>query len=870
MAISGGDGSIVLTTKVDESGINKGTQSIQSKVAKLAAEYRKAGMTQSDAMKKAWQETNRLKASTDKASKSVKGFGKQAQDSGSQAKTAFSGLKNALSNLAGVVATAFSISTLVNFSKEAANVAMSTEASVQRLIDIYGQASNTVGDFIDANARALGMSKSAAASFSSVYGNLFGSWADQLTNAQLTTDYLQMTAVVASKTGRTVEDVQERIRSGLLGNTEAIEDLGIFVNVKTIEMTDAFQRMADGRPWNQLDAYTQQQIRTFAILEQATSKYGNEVANTASFAKAQFLAAYQDFQNTWGQIVNTVLVPTLQIGTQILDVFTKGLQVIAGLSSSLLGKEQAQISASVSSNIAGAVSNQEALTEETKNTLKAQKKLLASFDEAQILSQGSAGGGTGRSAGTGTVGGAGISTSGGGNSSNIQSEVDLLMAGLTATVALGLAVIGVILLCFGQIAWGIGFIIAGAFVYGVTMAAISDSSKISDDVKGLITALSLIIGGALIVIGIILICTGVGIAAGIGLILAGVEGLVGAVALNWDFVKDKVEKVIEVLKSSLFVGFALIVLGILLMASGVGIAYGFALLIAGLASVGYQSIVPNWDYIVEKVKGIWDSIVKIWQEDIEPGFLEVKRAWDELYEELEPAVIWLKDDVLKPLSNFFKSVFFADIKTTLEAIGSIFSIVFTGAGGIISGLLERLKGLLTFLKGVFTFDIKTMLSGLAQMSLGTINVLLSVVESGINLLATFINKFLGNANNLLSSAASVIGIDIKGKLPQFPMIDIPKVSLPTTIPALAQGGVIPPNKEFLAILGDNKQENEIVSPVSTMKQAFVEAMAEYGAGQMQREEHYYIGETEVMALLYRLAKGGERLHGESLIAGGAY
>lgn len=821
MAISGGDGSIILTTKVDESGVNKGLKNINKSVA----------------------DSNK----------------------------AFSGLKNTLSNLAGVVATAFSISTLVNFSKEAANVAMSTEASVQRLIDIYGQASNTVGDFIDANARALGMSKSAAASFSSVYGNLFGAWADQLTNAQLTTEYLQMTAVVASKTGRTVEDVQERIRSGLLGNTEAIEDLGIFVNVKTIEMTDAFQRMADGRPWNQLDAYTQQQIRTFAILEQATSKYGNEVANTASFAKAQFLAAYQDFQNTWGQIVNTVLVPILQIGTQILDVFTKGLQVIAGLSSSLLGKEQAQISASVSSNIAGAVSNQEALTEETKNTLKAQKKLLASFDEAQILSQGSAGGGTGGNTGAGTVGGAGISTSGGGASNNIQSEVDLLMAGLTGTVALGLAVIGVILLCFGQIPWGIGFIIAGAAVFGVTMAAISDSSKISEDVKKLITTLSVVVGGALIVLGIILICTGVGVAVGIGLLLAGAAGLVAAVALNWDYVKNKVEKVIEVLKSSLLVGFALIVLGVLLMASGIGVAYGFALLIAGLASVGYQLLEPNWDYITEKVKGIWEDIVAFWNDNIKPGFEEVKKAWDELYEDLEPAVTWLMDNVLTPLLEFFESKFFADIKTTLESIGSVFSIVFSAAGNVIVQLLKHLKGLLTFLSGVFTLDFKKMLSGISQMSLASINTLLIVVESGINLLITYANRLIGQANNLLSAAAKVVGLDVRGSVPSFSKISIPKISFPTNVPALAQGAVIPPNKEFLAKLGDNKKETEIVSPLSTMKQAFSEALIEMGSvGQMQREEHYYIGETEVMALLYRLAKGGERLRGESFIVGGAY
>ena len=42
------------------------------------------------------------------------------------------------------------------------------------------------------------------------------------------------------------------------------------------------------------------------------------------------------------------------------------------------------------------------------------------------------------------------------------------------------------------------------------------------------------------------------------------------------------------------------------------------------------------------------------------------------------------------------------------------------------------------------------------------------------------------------------------------------------------GTVVPPNRPHLAWFGDNKQEPEIVSPVSTMKQAFTEAMIEMG------------------------------------------
>ena len=49
-------------------------------------------------------------------------------------------------------------------------------------------------------------------------------------------------------------------------------------------------------------------------------------------------------------------------------------------------------------------------------------------------------------------------------------------------------------------------------------------------------------------------------------------------------------------------------------------------------------------------------------------------------------------------------------------------------------------------------------------------------------------------------------------------------TLPDNIPALAYGGLIPPNNPFLAVLGDNTQEAEIVSPLSTLEEAFARVM----------------------------------------------
>ena len=87
-------------------------------------------------------------------------------------KNSVKGMSSSFLKLGGIIGAAFSIRAIIQFSGEASKMASNTEASVQRLIDIYGEASESVGEFIDTNARALGMSRSAAAGFSAVYGNL--------------------------------------------------------------------------------------------------------------------------------------------------------------------------------------------------------------------------------------------------------------------------------------------------------------------------------------------------------------------------------------------------------------------------------------------------------------------------------------------------------------------------------------------------------------------------------------------------------------------------------------------------------------------------------------------------------------------------
>ena len=133
-------------------------------------------------------------------------------------------------------------------------------------------------------------------------------------------------------------------------------------------------------------------------------------------------------------------------------------------------------------------------------------------------------------------------------------------------------------------------------------------------------------------------------------------------------------------------------------------------------------------------------------------------------------------------------------------------------------------------------------------------------EKMINFVVDGLNFFLRGVDAVISAVGNVFGAD--WGVATIPYANLGRIS----IPRLAQGTVVPPNKEFMAILGDNKREHEIVSPVSTMKQAFMEAMAEMGnTGQTTKEEHYYLNQNEVMRIIYKLATQGKIAQGEDLL-----
>lgn len=210
------------------------------------------------------------------------------------------------------------------FAKASYDMAAQVQASTQVVNRLFGESAEEIQDFSKTAADSLGISEEAALKYSAVYGNLLSGFvkdSDVLT--QTTQEMLQQSAVIAAATGRTIEDVNERIRSGLLGNTEAIEDLGINVNVALIETTNAFKRYAGDKSWEKLDFNMQQQIRLAAILEQSYQKYGDSLNDNVISRTNKATAVFANFQKQVGDAFIPYVEEILPKITETMQAFSE-------------------------------------------------------------------------------------------------------------------------------------------------------------------------------------------------------------------------------------------------------------------------------------------------------------------------------------------------------------------------------------------------------------------------------------------------------------------------------------------------------------------------------------------------------------------
>ena len=506
----------------------------------------------------------------------------------------------------------------------------------------------------------------------------------------------------------------------------------------------------------------------------------------ARAAVARLKAAFLTLAQPILQVVIPVFVKLVNILTQVVTAIAKFFGMLSGKSWG------AQVAA------AKGLNEEKEAIEGVGSAAEDASKSMASFDEInQITSNQASGGGGG-------AGGA-ASTDIAPDFSNLDMAEDKLhdILGLVGAIAAGLLAWKIASMFTNDLSKiaGIALAAAGAFALVYFWLDAWNNGIDLQNFLGMLAGLAALAAGLAIAFG--------PIAAGIALVVGGLAMLVVGI-------KDVIENGFNLVNT------LTIIAGLLAAGIGISLLTGswIPLLIAGFvaALVALVSFTGHGEELIEGLKNIIDGFGKffkgVFTGDLKLAAEGAKQIWEGLKQTWNAIINSIKD----AWDMFI---------TWLQSKSPMLAAIFQTYGNFISGLFNSIKqwlsGIIEFISGVFTGDWTKAWEGVKDIFKGIWNGIITAVEYAIN--------FIINGINLLISALNTIHFEVPDWVPLIGGrsfgISIPLVSN-VALPRLAQGAVIPPNREFLAVLGDQKSGTNIETPLATMVQAFKQAMNETG------------------------------------------
>ena len=357
--------------------------------------------------------------------------------------------------------------------------------------------------------------------------------------------------------------------------------------------------------------------------------------------------------------------------------------------------------------------------------------------------------------------------------------------------------------------------------------------------------LGMLLGAAALVAGLALAFGKVG--AAIGLIITGIMEMVAGIhdadVNGWN------------LKNTL-----LTIAG--LISSGLGISLltksWIPLIIAGILSVVLAITVAtgHGKELIESLKtvvlGFKDFFVGLFEGDLIAAIGGLKTAFDGL-----KGVAYAVLDSFRDMTNNLLSLLeYVCGKIGLDISGiiqiaknyvtNLFAILKDAVSGSVDAFVRVWQGIIEFISGTFSQDWEMAWTGIKDILAGVLNGIITLFENATNLCRNNINSILDLMQELTSFKLPdwLGGFEFKG-------INIPRLDK-IKLPRLATGAVIPPNREFLAVLGDQKQGTNIEAPAAAIEAAVARGMAQYGGG--NQTAILKIGEQELGRIIFKLNK----------------
>lgn len=264
--------------------------------------------------------------------------------------------------------------------------------------------------------------------------------------------------------------------------------------------------------------------------------------------------------------------------------------------------------------------------------------------------------------------------------------------------------------------------------------------------------------------------------------------------------------------------------------------------------------------IYDKAVAAWDAVVKFFTESIPTFFTQTVPGW---FSDLWTSI----KDVFKNTEKWFGNKF----ETAWKNIKSAFSLssVSSFFSGIWGGIKSAFGSVTKWFKDTFTEawqGVKNVFSTGGKIFSGIKDGIADVFKDTVNTVIDGLNIVIAAPFNAINDAIGWIrDLEIAG---WNPFDGLSEISIPQ-IPKLATGTVVPANYgEFMAILGDNKREAEIVSPLSTIKQAVAEVLAANGGtgGEIVIDNHIHLSDKEIHRSVVKVNKQQIRKTGRNPLA----
>ena len=288
----------------------------------------------------------------------------------------------------------------------------------------------------------------------------------------------------------------------------------------------------------------------------------------------------------------------------------------------------------------------------------------------------------------------------------------------------------------------------------------------------------------------------------------------------------------------------------LLSAAVTGLADGLSALAGQLVGDFIQGVKQWFDDVQTQaaVAGYGDNVARY----LFDGFINgLEALWNGIGQ-------WIYDHIFTPFKNGICEAFgIHSPSTEAKSWGSYIS------QGLLDGLAskwENITGWLRDLKQNFvdawdniraktteTFNslgqtISDIWNGISSTIKNAVNGIIGFINRMISAVVTGINAVINALNGLSFDLPDIFGGGHVG-------FNISTLTAPQ-IPYLAQGAVIPANREFLAVLGDQSHGTNVEAPLDTIKQAVAEVMEDLQAGQMAGFEAVVSVLREILSAVY--------------------